>query len=222
MDAPGRVKAEHDLGVRQFSPILAKTQTVHATVIEPIAFDWVAHRWTHRIGDDEDAEYDYRDARHVCPIPAANDTVEARIERCVSHASRLSRTPDKLGYFAMTRIIAGTAGSLRLEVPKAGTRPTSDRVREAIFSSLESWNIIRGSRILDLYAGSGALGLEAISRGAASAVLVEKHPQSALVASRNAKTVQQAFRGAEVPSVTVARSSTPIRATRLPMPATIS
>lgn len=108
----------------------------------------------------------------------------------------------------MTRIIAGTAGSLRLEVPKAGTRPTSDRVREAIFSSLESWNIIRGSRILDLYAGSGALGLEAISRGAASAVLVEKHPQSALVASRNAKTVQQAFRGAEVPSVTVARSST--------------
>ena len=108
----------------------------------------------------------------------------------------------------MTRIIAGTAGSLRLEVPKAGTRPTSDRVREAIFSSLESWNIIRGSRILDLYAGSGALGLEAISRGAASAVLVEKHPQSALVASRNAKTVQQAFRGAEVPSVTVVRSST--------------
>lgn len=45
---------------------------------EPIAFDWVAHRWTHRIGDDEDAEYDYRDARHVCPIPAANDTVEGQ------------------------------------------------------------------------------------------------------------------------------------------------
>ncbi len=108
----------------------------------------------------------------------------------------------------MTRIIAGNAGSLRLEVPKAGTRPTSDRVREAIFSSLESWNLIRGSRILDLYAGSGALALEAISRGAVSAVLVEKHPQAAQVASRNAKTVQHAFRDAEVPSVTVVRSST--------------
>lgn len=107
----------------------------------------------------------------------------------------------------MTRIIAGTAGSLRLEVPKSGTRPTSDRVREAIFSSLESWNLVRACRVLDLYAGSGALALEAISRGATAAVLVEKHPQAAQVASRNAKTVQQAFRGAEVPSITVTRSS---------------
>lgn len=108
----------------------------------------------------------------------------------------------------MTRIIAGTAGSLRLEVPKAGTRPTSDRVREAIFSSLESWSLVRGSRVLDLYAGSGALALEAVSRGAASAVLVEKHPQAAQVAARNAKTVQGAFRGGETPTITVVRSST--------------
>ena len=95
----------------------------------------------------------------------------------------------------MTRIIAGRAGSLRLEVPKAGTRPTSDRVREAIFSALESWGVVDGARVLDLYAGSGALGLEAASRGAASVTLVEKHPQAAQVASRNAKTVLQAWRG---------------------------
>ena len=74
----------------------------------------------------------------------------------------------------MTRIIAGFAGSLSLTVPRFGTRPTSDRVREAIFSSLESHDAIDGARVLDLYAGSGALGLEAASRGAASVTLVEK------------------------------------------------
>ncbi|CAG7621958.1 16S rRNA (guanine(966)-N(2))-methyltransferase RsmD [Leucobacter soli] len=94
----------------------------------------------------------------------------------------------------MTRIIAGAAGSLRLEVPKAGTRPTSDRVREAVFSALESWDMIAGSRVLDLYAGSGALGLEAISRGSSAATLVERHPQAAQVAQRNARTVAAAIR----------------------------
>ncbi|QBE50035.1 16S rRNA (guanine(966)-N(2))-methyltransferase RsmD [Leucobacter triazinivorans] len=93
----------------------------------------------------------------------------------------------------MTRVISGIAGSLRLEVPKSGTRPTSDRVREAIFSALESWGLIRGCRLLDLYAGSGALGLEAASRGAAEVVLVEKHPAAAQVAGRNARTVLGAF-----------------------------
>ena len=108
----------------------------------------------------------------------------------------------------MTRIIAGSAGSLRLEVPKAGTRPTSDRVREAIFSALDSWGLIEGSRVLDLYAGSGALGLEAISRGAARTTLVEKHPQAAQVAGRNARTVLGAFRSADTsPEVDVARQS---------------
>lgn len=92
-------------------------------------------------------------------------------------------------------------------MPKAGTRPTSDRVREAIFSALESWNLVQGSRILDLYAGSGALGLEAASRGAAEVVLVEKHPQAAQVAQRNAKTVAHAFRGGVEPKLHVARSS---------------
>lgn len=106
----------------------------------------------------------------------------------------------------MTRIIAGRAGSLRLEVPKAGTRPTSDRVREAIFSALDSWGFQGGHRVLDLYAGSGALGLEAASRGAAEVVLVEKHPQAAQVAARNAGIVQAAFRDG-APRVAVARSS---------------
>lgn len=74
----------------------------------------------------------------------------------------------------MTRIIAGFAGSLTLKVPAAGTRPTSDRVREAIFSALESRDAIDGCRVLDLYAGSGALGLEAASRGATHVTLVDR------------------------------------------------
>ncbi|WP_087016029.1 16S rRNA (guanine(966)-N(2))-methyltransferase RsmD [Leucobacter sp. 7(1)] len=107
----------------------------------------------------------------------------------------------------MTRVIAGAAGSLRLDVPKAGTRPTSDRVREAIFSALESWGLVTDARVLDLYAGSGALGLEAASRGAASVALVEKHPQAAQVAQRNARTVLAAFRGGDAPTVEVVRQS---------------
>ena len=95
--------------------------------------------------------------------------------------------------FGMTRIISGAAGSRRLEVPKSGTRPTSDRVREAVFSTLDSWGFTTGTRVLDLYAGSGALGLEALSRGAIDVVLVEKHPQAAQVAGRNARTVADAL-----------------------------
>ena len=79
----------------------------------------------------------------------------------------------------MTRIVAGFAGSLTLKVPKSGTRPTSDRVREAIFSALDARDIVRGARVFDLFAGSGALGLEAASRGASHVVLVEKNAQAA-------------------------------------------
>ncbi len=64
-------------------------------------------------------------------------------------------------------------------MPGAGTRPTSDRVRESLFGALESLSAISGARVLDLYAGSGALGLEALSRGAASADLVERGRQAA-------------------------------------------
>lgn len=99
----------------------------------------------------------------------------------------------------VTRIIAGFAGSLTLKVPSAGTRPTSDRVREAIFSSLQARDLIDGARVLDLYAGSGALGLEAASRGAASVMLVEKSHAAVQVCRANAAIVQQrAGRGSGV------------------------
>ena len=72
-------------------------------------------------------------------------------------------------------------------VPKLGTRPTSDRVREAIFSALEAREAVRGARVLDLYAGSGALGLEAASRGARVVTLVEKSFGAAQMCRRNAE-----------------------------------
>ncbi|GAA1469654.1 16S rRNA (guanine(966)-N(2))-methyltransferase RsmD [Microbacterium thalassium] len=92
----------------------------------------------------------------------------------------------------MTRIIGGSAGSLALDVPGTGTRPTSDRVRESLFGALESADAIRDAAVLDLYAGSGALALEALSRGAASADLVEKSPRAAAIAERNARKVAAA------------------------------
>ena len=64
----------------------------------------------------------------------------------------------------MTRVVAGTAGGRTLTVPRKGTRPTSERVREALFSRLEHLDVVDGARVLDLFAGSGALGLEAASR----------------------------------------------------------
>lgn len=79
----------------------------------------------------------------------------------------------------MTRVIAGTAKGRRLQVPSGSTtRPTSDRAREGLFSTLLSLLDVEGARVLDLYAGSGALGLEAVSRGAASATLVEDDPDA--------------------------------------------
>jgi 16S rRNA (guanine966-N2)-methyltransferase len=69
------------------------------------------------------------------------------------------------------RVIAGRAGGVRLSVPKAGVRPTMDRVKAAIFSSLGE--VIVGASVLDLFAGSGALGIEALSRGASSALFVD-------------------------------------------------
>lgn len=105
----------------------------------------------------------------------------------------------------MTRIIAGRAGSLVLDVPDAGTRPTSDRVRESLFGALESSGVLDGAAVLDLYAGSGALGLEAVSRGAASADLVEKAPRAATVTQRNAGRVAKAVGGTAV--IRVHRSS---------------
>src|SRR4051794_30708732 len=73
----------------------------------------------------------------------------------------------------VTRIVAGQARGRRLAVPPRGTRPTSERAREALFNTLRGELDLTGARVLDLYAGSGAVGLEALSRGAKAAVFVE-------------------------------------------------
>ena len=91
----------------------------------------------------------------------------------------------------MTRIIGGVLGSLRLKGPAKATRPTSDRVKESIFSILESRGAIQDARVLDLFAGTGALGLEAASRGAKSVILVEKDTAAARVCDENLKKVTE-------------------------------
>lgn len=85
----------------------------------------------------------------------------------------------------MTRIVAGTAKGRVLAVPKSGTRPTSERVREALFSRLEHFGYVRGCIVADLFAGSGAIGLEAASRGAAQVVCVEAHAPAVKVIHGN-------------------------------------
>ncbi len=81
------------------------------------------------------------------------------------------------------RVIAGSAGGIPLKVPQGDTRPTTDRVREALFSMLG--DRVEGARVLDLFAGSGALGIEALSRGATSALFVEHHRAAADVLRGN-------------------------------------
>jgi 16S rRNA (guanine966-N2)-methyltransferase len=91
----------------------------------------------------------------------------------------------------MTRVIAGLARGRRLAVPGGRTtRPTSDRAREAMFAAAGSiLGSFGGTRVLDLYAGSGAFGLEALSRGAAAALLVDADPRAAQVIRANIGTV---------------------------------
>ncbi len=85
------------------------------------------------------------------------------------------------------RIISGTAGGLALEVPKTVTRPTQDRVRQAVFSMLGE--LVPGAHVLDLFAGTGAIALECLSRGAASALMVDENKGACDVIRRNiAKT----------------------------------
>jgi len=106
----------------------------------------------------------------------------------------------------MTRIIAGTAGGRRIKTPAGdGTRPTSDRVREALFSAIDSeLGSIAGLRFLDVYAGSGAVGLEARSRGAGVVTLVEHDRRAAALIRENARTL--GFTGIDVVVAPVARA----------------
>ena len=105
----------------------------------------------------------------------------------------------------MTRIIGGEAGGRRIQTPPGdATRPTSDRVREALFSSIESeLGTLHGRRVLDLFAGSGGVGLEARSRGAEKVTLVEKSPRAAAVIRANVAAL--GFEGVEVVVAAVAR-----------------
>lgn len=104
----------------------------------------------------------------------------------------------------MSRIVAGAAGGSPLvSVPGDGTRPTTDRVKEALFSRLEAMNMLAGTRVLDLYAGSGSLGVESASRGAKSVELIEFNDKAAAVCQRNAELVNKVV-GSKV--VTVQRS----------------
>lgn len=89
----------------------------------------------------------------------------------------------------MTRIVGGSAKGRRLAVPPRGTRPTSDRAREALFNSLAGLLDIDGSRVLDLFAGTGAVGLEALSRGAAVASFVESDRAAYEILRHNVETV---------------------------------
>ncbi|MEY7971525.1 16S rRNA (guanine(966)-N(2))-methyltransferase RsmD [Saccharomonospora xinjiangensis] len=89
----------------------------------------------------------------------------------------------------MTRIVAGRAGGRVLRVPPKGTRPTTELVREALFNALDAAGELDGVRVLDLYSGSGALGLEALSRGAREAVFVEADRTAAEILRRNIATV---------------------------------
>jgi 16S rRNA (guanine966-N2)-methyltransferase len=116
----------------------------------------------------------------------------------------------------VTRIIAGRAGSIVIEVPDAGTRPTSDRVRESLFGALDSADALHGAAVLDLYAGSGALGLEALSRGAASLDLVERASRAAVVAQRNATRVAKALEDPTTVRVHRSAAESYLRAARGP------
>ena len=97
------------------------------------------------------------------------------------------------------RIVAGTAGGRRLAAPPGrSTRPTADRVREAIFNSLHSLGAVEGETVIDLFAGSGALGIEALSRGAAHATFVDDDARALAVVRANLESTGLADRATVV------------------------
>jgi 16S rRNA (guanine966-N2)-methyltransferase len=110
------------------------------------------------------------------------------------------------------RIIGGEWGGRRLQAPAAGTRPTSDRVRQALFDLLDAR--VGHGPVLDLYAGSGALGLEALSRGAPSAIFVEANREARRTLERNVRDLGAGER-ARVLGVPVARALRLLRVERL-------
>lgn len=97
----------------------------------------------------------------------------------------------------MSRIISGFAGGQRLaNVPGDNTRPTTDRVKEAMFSRLESYGVVENARVLDIFSGSGALACEALSRGAAHADIVDHYPKAVTTCEKNLATLLRTAQGA--------------------------
>lgn len=118
----------------------------------------------------------------------------------------------------MTRIISGRLRGLTITVPPAGTRPTTDRVREALFSAIGSRVDLDGAAALDLFAGSGALGLEAVSRGADVAWFVEENQRAVACLKKNT-----AGASSSLSSSSSSSSSSPLRLTvkRAALPAAV-
>ncbi len=113
----------------------------------------------------------------------------------------------------MTRIVGGVAGGRRIAVPPQGTRPTTDRVRESLFNIVTARLDLTGLAVLDLYAGSGALGLEALSRGATSALFVESDRRAAAVIERNVATLGLSgatLRRGQAAAVLAAKATRPV------------
>ena len=113
----------------------------------------------------------------------------------------------------MTRIVGGVAGGRRIAVPPHGTRPTTDRVRESLFNIVTARLDLTGLSVLDLYAGSGGLGLEALSRGASSALFVESDRRAATVLERNIATIGlpgATLRRGQVAAVLAAGTAAPV------------
>lgn len=125
-------------------------------------------------------------------LDQAGSTAKAWFNLALGHrpvAVTNPEPPELLYPVGVTRIIGGLAGSLKLAAPAKSTRPTSDRIRESIFNRLEDWEALQGARVLDLYAGTGALALEALSRGASSVVMVDSNKSAAGVCRANLELV---------------------------------
>ncbi len=111
------------------------------------------------------------------------------------------------------RIVGGVASGRHIVVPPRGTRPTTDRVRESLFNILSARRDLTGLAVLDLYAGSGALGLEALSRGAASALFVESNQRAGAIITRNIEALGLAggtLRRGAVTAVLAAGATAPV------------
>ena len=113
--------------------------------------------------------------------------------------------PAQKGHTVDMRVVSGDLGGRKLVTPDGSdTRPTSDRVREAMFNSLFSLDAIEGARVLDAFAGSGALGIEALSRGALHATFVETGRDALAALRENLETLQLGAQGRVVPGEALA------------------